>query len=347
MSENNDIAEGLQELYLEDGGADPPPAVGAQLPPPPHVAGQHHHSPALQLPSFWTDSPSAWFGLAESRFRMRHINNEWDRFDAVVSALPKDTLRLVLSAVTDPDEHMPYMEPALNAHGVQAYLAGHVHDFQHLAEKNSAVNYFISGAGAFSSAFEDAIVRGARLSEVLKGLLQDMTRIIARRTITEPLGNAASAGLSSIGAGNWLNDIGTAIGGLFRAEGGPVAAGQPYIVGERGPEWFVPNQAGTVLPNGSAPAGTTINTSIAIDARGADAGVEATHRHASRRLPLPLQRRRSRHPLCWWSLILPRAFFVPGPGLGHCTGRGRCLRGWARLVPSAKLRKRSNCALCG
>jgi tape measure domain-containing protein len=128
---------------------------------------------------------------------------------------------------------------------------------------------------AFSSAFEDAIVRGARLSEVLKGLLQDMTRIIARRTITEPLGNAASAGLSSIGAGNWLNDIGTAIGGLFRADGGPVSAGQPYIVGERGPEWFVPNQAGTVLPNGSAPAGTTINTSIAIDARGADAGVEA------------------------------------------------------------------------
>ena len=128
---------------------------------------------------------------------------------------------------------------------------------------------------AFSSAFEDAIVRGARLSEVLKGLLQDMTRIIARRTITEPLGNAASAGLSSIGAGNWLNDIGTAIGGLFRADGGPVSAGQPYIVGERGPEWFVPNQAGTVLPNGSAPGGTTINTSIAIDARGADAGVEA------------------------------------------------------------------------
>jgi hypothetical protein len=128
---------------------------------------------------------------------------------------------------------------------------------------------------AFSSAFEDAIVRGARLSEVLKGLLQDMTRIIARRTITEPLGNAASAGLSSIGAGNWLNDIGTAIGGLFRADGGPVSAGQPYIVGERGPEWFVPNQAGTVLPNGTAPAGTTINTSIAIDARGADAGVEA------------------------------------------------------------------------
>jgi tape measure domain-containing protein len=128
---------------------------------------------------------------------------------------------------------------------------------------------------AFSSAFEDAIVRGERLSQILKGLLQDITRIIARRTITEPLGNAVSSGLSGLGVGNWLADIGNALGGLFRAEGGPVAAGQPYIVGERGPEWFVPRQTGTVLPNGSAPGATTINTSIAIDARGADAGVEA------------------------------------------------------------------------
>ena len=71
MSENNDIAEGLQELYLEDGGADPPPAVGAQLPPPPHVAG---HAPALQLPSFWTDSPSA--GTRTERLMTERIMTE-------------------------------------------------------------------------------------------------------------------------------------------------------------------------------------------------------------------------------------------------------------------------------
>jgi hypothetical protein len=109
MSENNDVAEGLQELYLEDGAGAGADAIGAQLPPP-HVAGHAHHAPppSLQLPTFWTDSPSAWFGLAESRFRMRHMTSEWDKFDVVVSALPKDTLRLVLSAVTEPDEHVPY-----------------------------------------------------------------------------------------------------------------------------------------------------------------------------------------------------------------------------------------------
>ena len=39
------------------------------------------------------------------------------------------------------------------------------------------------------------------------------------------------------------------LGGL-RANGGPAQAGTPYIVGEQGPELFVPSQSGTVVPNG-------------------------------------------------------------------------------------------------
>jgi hypothetical protein len=39
----------------------------------------------------------------------------------------------------------------------------------------------------------------------------------------------------------------------FRAGGGPVAANQPYIVGEQGPEWFVPGSSGAVMPNGTLP----------------------------------------------------------------------------------------------
>lgn len=50
-----------------------------------------------------------------------------------------------------------------------------------------------------------------------------------------------------------------------RAAGGPVKAGTPYLVGERGPEIVVPGQAGTVIPNdqlagiGSGATNTTIN----------------------------------------------------------------------------------------
>lgn len=41
------------------------------------------------------------------------------------------------------------------------------------------------------------------------------------------------------------------------ASGGPVSAGSPYIVGEKGPEWFVPNKSGNVIPNGAG--GTVVN----------------------------------------------------------------------------------------
>ena len=42
-------------------------------------------------------------------------------------------------------------------------------------------------------------------------------------------------------------------GGMIKARalGGPTNAGEPYIVGENGPELFVPGSSGTVLPNGS------------------------------------------------------------------------------------------------
>jgi hypothetical protein len=35
----------------------------------------------------------------------------------------------------------------------------------------------------------------------------------------------------------------------YRAKGGPVSSGVPYIVGEKGAEMFVPNMSGTIIPN--------------------------------------------------------------------------------------------------
>ena len=61
--------------------------------------------------------------------------------------------------------------------------------------------------------------------------------------------------------------ISSAFGG-FRAAGGSVSAGTPYVVGERGAELFVPSSNGTIVPNGGM--GGTINITVngAIDAEG-------------------------------------------------------------------------------
>jgi hypothetical protein len=55
-----------------------------------------------------------------------------------------------------------------------------------------------------------------------------------------------------------------------RANGGPVNGGTSYIVGERGPELFVPNTSGKIIPNGGSGGGSTINLTVngAIDAEG-------------------------------------------------------------------------------
>jgi phage-related minor tail protein len=46
------------------------------------------------------------------------------------------------------------------------------------------------------------------------------------------------------------------VGSLFGlADGGPATAGKPYVVGEEGPEIFVPKASGTVIPNGQAMGG--------------------------------------------------------------------------------------------
>jgi hypothetical protein len=58
-----------------------------------------------------------------------------------------------------------------------------------------------------------------------------------------------------------------AVGGFLgfggnRALGGPVSANTAYVVGERGPELFVPQGSGTIIPNGGRGGGTTINLTV-------------------------------------------------------------------------------------
>ena len=62
---------------------------------------------------------------------------------------------------------------------------------------------------------------------------------------------------AATGTGTGLTGMLMSAFGGFRANGGPVSGGTPYIVGERGPELFVPSRNGTIVPNGAG-AGVTV-----------------------------------------------------------------------------------------
>lgn len=72
----------------------------------------------------------------------------------------------------------------------------------HLSDGIREVDNFARDMGlTFSSAFEDAIVGGKNLSDVLKGLAQDIARIVIRKTVTEPVGNFIAGALKGVFGG--------------------------------------------------------------------------------------------------------------------------------------------------
>jgi len=111
----------------------------------------------------------------------------------------------------------------------------------------------MDAGGMIAQGFEDAILSGQKLSEVIRGLGQDLLRLVFQQTVTRPLAEGISGAILK----------------GFRAEGGPVGAGGAYVVGEKGPELFVPSSSGSIVPNGAmgssggGSGGVTVNYNIA------------------------------------------------------------------------------------
>ena len=110
------------------------------------------------------------------------------------------------------------------------------------------------------------------LGVALKGIATIVAGLIGYFSSLVGVINAAVNAIKAVA--NAGKAIGGAIGGALgfgggRAAGGPVSAGTAYVVGERGPELFVPGSSGSIVPNGAG-GGTTINLTVngAIDAEG-------------------------------------------------------------------------------
>lgn len=122
------------------------------------------------------------------------------------------------------------------------------------------------------------------LSAIRRGSLgfDDLKRS-ALQTLNEIAANALQSGLSNVlggtsssGAGSLVNSaVGALLGLPGRATGGPVSPGRAYLVGERGPEVFVPTSSGRVdTGNNSRSADKNVRVSINLSApRGSDAPV--------------------------------------------------------------------------
>lgn len=102
-----------------------------------------------------------------------------------------------------------------------------------------------AGADRAGDAIERALLRAARTGKLG---FEDLKRV-ALQVLGEIASEAVRGGMSAI-SGRVGGGIGALLGGVLglpgRATGGPVAPGRAYVVGERGPELFVPTSSGRV-----------------------------------------------------------------------------------------------------
>ena len=113
-----------------------------------------------------------------------------------------------------------------------------------------------------SDAFVEFCFTGKNaFGDLVTSMLKDLARLAVQKNVTDPLFGWLGTLFAST-ANTGMNGSINATGGEF-ANGGNPPVGVPSLVGERGPELFVPRTAGTIVPNGAM--GQTHNTSIVVN----------------------------------------------------------------------------------
>lgn len=110
-----------------------------------------------------------------------------------------------------------------------------------------------------STGIVDSLMQAKSATEALSGVLNNVARQLLQLGVNSLLKVAFPT-----------SSLFSALPGF--ANGGRPAVGRPSVVGERGPELFVPDRAGTILPNGvGMGGGTTITVNVDASETSADA----------------------------------------------------------------------------
>lgn len=157
---------------------------------------------------------------------------------------------------------------------------------------------FAAGADQAGRTLESALVRALR-----RGTLGfDDLRRVALSTMAEIASAAIRTGLDTLfkgngGFGGIVQGLGGLLSGLFgapgKAIGGPVSPGRAYLVGERGPELFVPTASGSIETARGGGRDVRLNITINAPAGGEAQALKASGRQVARAVRQALLRAES------------------------------------------------------
>lgn len=119
----------------------------------------------------------------------------------------------------------------------------------------------------FTNQIADMVMKGkGSFKDLADSIIRDLVRIWVQQNITRNL-------ITSTGtAGPWVQGLaglfgsGSGTSATPHALGGAVTAGAPYLVGEHGPELFVPDLGGRIIPNGQLAGGPNVTVQMTVNA---------------------------------------------------------------------------------
>jgi phage-related minor tail protein len=162
--------------------------------------------------------------LGEEQARVREIELDLLRqYDGQVTSSVENEISAAAQRIAAREQELAQLERLRDA---QESLADTIAD-----SFEGMMMSIVDGTKTTSEAFRD----------MARAILAELYRVLVVQQIVGQIRSAVG------GSGLIGNFMGSMMGISARASGGPMMAGQPYLVGERGPEIVVPSRSGTVM----------------------------------------------------------------------------------------------------
>jgi len=205
---------------------------------------------------------------AEQQEEMQRLTKEANQELAAMDDLRRFNLELRLKQIEREIELEKESAQVLNEVQAQAEITANK-ELEDMMEKKKAASEELDlledirdGYKSIGTTIVEAFMSGKSAADAFKSALSSLLQKLASRSLDKFLDLIFKSDIKGAPSlfENFMSTV-PVLGGLFgkRAGGGPVNSGAPYLVGERGPELFVPSMAGQVVPSYAMSGTSTVN----------------------------------------------------------------------------------------
>jgi hypothetical protein len=205
---------------------------------------------------------------AEQQEEMQRLTKEASQELAAMDDLRRFNLELRLKQIEREIELEKESAQVLNEVQAQAEITANK-ELEDMMEKKKAASEELDlledirdGYKSIGATIVEAFMSGKSAADAFKSALSSLLQKLASRSLDKFLDLIFKSGMKGAPSlfENFMSNV-PVLGNIFgkRAGGGPVNSGAPYLVGEKGPELFVPSMAGQVVPSYATSGTSTIN----------------------------------------------------------------------------------------